>query len=504
MGADSLNMKKVLIAGYYGAGNVGDEAILSAMLADMKRLQPRISFTVLSWNPAETLKFYDVEAIHWQDMSGLVRVAQEMDLFLVGGGGLFQDYWDIDPESYLRRNHGGITSYGSLPILSQLTGIPCMLYGVGVGPLHSEEAREQTRLTFERCQIATLRDHHSLQVLKETGFDPSDHVEPLVKVLTDPAFGLSPSQKGEGEALIKEAGIDQEMPVLGVVLRYWDRPIPPAEWVPRIAEGISGFLARHGDVHVLLVPFQVTEEDVYTDDLSVLEDLADELGEEGRIHLLRERFRPETAQSLLGECDLVLGMRLHALIFSIIEGVPVVGLPYDPKVRHMLQEVGLGDYCCQSYAPCADSLDALVEETWGKKGSLGGEMRKISRAMRKKAGAHADFAGRLLSQPHRTPSRSFLIDFALEKIECMEEMDLDLEEERRQKRSLQKKYLELQSRLALLQREMEELKGSQTWQAALFLQKLRHIFVPPQSQREKFFSRLSQMVRRKPEDETEK
>jgi polysaccharide pyruvyl transferase WcaK-like protein len=56
-------MREVLVAGYYGSGNAGDEAILAAALQDMRALRPGLQFVVVSVNPAETIVQHGVSSI---------------------------------------------------------------------------------------------------------------------------------------------------------------------------------------------------------------------------------------------------------------------------------------------------------------------------------------------------------------------------------------------------------------------------------------------------------
>ena len=181
-------MKSILIAGYYGAGNLGDEAILSAILEMLNDGKMEVEITVCSWQPELTKEIPGVSAVSWQKMSQIARVASEADLIIIGGGGIFQDYWGLNPNSYLRSTHGGITTYGSLALMAELFGIPCLLFGVGVGPLKTELGRQHTLKTVLRCQAVSLRDHQSYRELLAIGFEPDHPLSPPVFVGTDLAF----------------------------------------------------------------------------------------------------------------------------------------------------------------------------------------------------------------------------------------------------------------------------------------------------------------------------
>lgn len=108
-------MPTLLIGGYYGAGNVGDEAILSTILHDLRGHDPDLNFIVLSYNPEKTRSECAVESISWYDINAVLDAALRSDLIILGGGGIFHDYWGIDPDQYLRSGYWDITAFGSLP-----------------------------------------------------------------------------------------------------------------------------------------------------------------------------------------------------------------------------------------------------------------------------------------------------------------------------------------------------------------------------------------------------
>src|SRR5215470_16943351 len=127
--------KLVLIAGYYGFGNTGDEAILTAMLSSLRSAQPDLKFVVVSGNPEQTSARYDVESALWTDLQSILDAVRRSDVVILGGGGLFQDYWDTVADTMLTPGQVGIPFYCSFVFLAGLYGKPCMLYSVGVGPL---------------------------------------------------------------------------------------------------------------------------------------------------------------------------------------------------------------------------------------------------------------------------------------------------------------------------------------------------------------------------------
>lgn len=390
-------MKEILIGGYYGGGNLGDEAILAAILQDLRNLDPSLNYSVVSWDPHLTRKEHEVGAVYWRDIEALVEASRKADLILVGGGGLFQDHWGLDPDTYLRVNHGGISTYGSLPLLAEMTGTPCMLYGVGIGPLHSEIAREHTRLAAERCRLVTVRDQSSSRLLLDTGYQPREG-EGEVEVTADPAFGFSSANSAEEEVdgLLEDIGISPEVPLLGVNLRYWDQPQSPEVWLPAVTGGLRAFREEVPELETVLIPFQISGEAIYTDDLALCQRLIGEHPEDLGIHLVAETLSPAACQILIGRCDLILGMRLHSLILAFNQGVPAVALPYDSKVRSLMEEADLEEHCLPGLPTDAEALGRALMKAWKARKELAQIVREFADGQERKARSNARLALDLL------------------------------------------------------------------------------------------------------------
>ena len=139
--------KRILIAGAGSAAwwNAGDEAIFSAMLADLRAKLQDPEISVLSANPPGALHDYDVEEIPFSDIGKLIACAKESDLLILGGGGLFYDYWGFNVNELLNTNHVGHGVYVDFALLATLLNKPLMLYAVGVGPLMTEIGRSFTK-----------------------------------------------------------------------------------------------------------------------------------------------------------------------------------------------------------------------------------------------------------------------------------------------------------------------------------------------------------------------
>src|SRR5687767_12184530 len=99
--------------------NAGDEAILAAMVADLRVAAPRAAITVISSNPNGYLQRYDVKEIPYFDIAQIINAARSSDLMILGGGSVFFDYCRFDPGKILTRYHEGLSFIIGYALLSR-------------------------------------------------------------------------------------------------------------------------------------------------------------------------------------------------------------------------------------------------------------------------------------------------------------------------------------------------------------------------------------------------
>ena len=426
---------RVLIAGYYGRRNAGDEAILAGMLADLRQACPEAAFTVVSGDPDATRQLHGVDVVSWADLAGLVEAVRRSSLIIVGGGGLFHDYWGVDPSSLLTSHQSGIAEYGAPLVLARLLGVPAMLYGVGVGPLFSDEARQLTRDLFALASAASVRDAASRRVLEEIGLDVS-----AVTLAADPAFSLP--EVPLPEDLERFLG-GLAPPILGVALRPWSHGFSQAGWEEAVAAALDQYLAAAGGT-ALFVPLQDGVAEV-EDDMAAGRRAQAQMAQAARGLACAEApngLNPLERFRLLERCDAVLGMRMHALVAALRGGAPVVALAYDPKVTALMEVAGLGAWAL----PPEQWEPGLIAERLRGGGGVPGAGVGCLKEWRSRAGESARLAARLLAGglPEPAPAEAAMRRAALEKVLAVQ--------------SLEALARRLEGRLAEQAEEMEALR----------------------------------------------
>jgi polysaccharide pyruvyl transferase CsaB len=374
MNRDSAS-HNVLIAGYYGFGNTGDETILEAMIHDFRILEPDIYIVVVSGNPLETANLHQVQSVPWADIQEIIAAMKTCDLVILGGGGIFHDYWGFDRSTILTSNHIGISFYSSIALLSSILNKRLMLYSVGVGPLLSEEGKTYVRVIAEQASIITVRDKESKEQLEALNISAD-----RIVVTADPSFRLQVPQTWKDTEGIYAKGKF----LVGVALRNWDVGVQPEYWEANVAKAIDRFLDNYPNTSVIFIPFQDSQEQLLDDQL-ISTRVQRLLRNSKRTKVILGTSTYFERVTNLVRCDFVLGMRLHSLILAIRSGIPVVGLIYDPKVKNLMSQVGIGKYAIN----LIDATDAVITTTIDK---LILNMSKISVRLHKTSSHLAEVA----------------------------------------------------------------------------------------------------------------
>jgi len=373
--------KRILIVGSYGFGNMGDEAILSVILAHMRARLPDAYLQVIGANPETIRAQHQVDALTCTDWAEIVLAMKQSDLVIVGGGGLFFDNWGFDPQRLFETGAPFINHYAGYPLMAGLLGKPLMLYAVGVGPLFSATGREVVRLAFSLAHCATVRDIESRELLEEIGVDVTK-----VEVTADPALCLPVADTGHVRMLLEALGLNLTNALIGITPRPWDFDTDPTEWKLRLAEAVAAF-AAHKKAQILLIPFHDRRDNELITQLQHLLSTTD-------VRTLTSTLTPAEMAGVIGHCDLLIGMRLHSILFAMLTGTPTVALSYDPKVRNLMRRIGHEDLCLDLQN--LSELGVVLTEAWDKREAIRHTFRRTGTALKPLAERNADLACKLL------------------------------------------------------------------------------------------------------------
>lgn len=320
-----IDVARILISGYYGFGNAGDEAILSSMVFGLRKAIDNADICVVSSNPEQTALHHAVRSVAQLDVAGLLSQIANTDILLSGGGSLLQDVTSVRSLVY----------YLSLMAAAKAMRKRVMLFANGFGPVNTAQGKALTKIVLNKIDMATFRDKPSYDEVVALGI-----TLPTMEVTADPVFMLEDllsderleSARAQAQDALQKSGVpDGTGPLVAVSLRPWKYAAAQFE------REVSGALMRlaSAGVRVLLLPFH------YDQDLEFCERFVPG----APFYVMRERLAPECILELLGMADALLGMRLHSLVFSVCKCVPCAAVSYDPKVTSFAETVGIPVAC---------------------------------------------------------------------------------------------------------------------------------------------------------------
>lgn len=329
---------KVCVHGSYGTGNRGDDVILSRLLLLLAEELPGAEVTLLCRNEQRVALFLEVEhegidldvrpmhASFRRHPLAVPRACLGSDLFILGGGGLL---WGGAP--------GNLAYWLTRPRLAKLAGRRLAFYLPGIYGLAGGRARRLLGRLARKADFLSVRDDEGFEQLVSCDVPESDIV-----MGADPAFQLPPPEPDQIEAMRTALGL-QGRRLVGLSARDWRR---------RLSAGIFANFVRSllDEESVSLIFFamktggKLGETD--TDDINVARSLLRTLPEElqQRVVLVDDGYRDDEVLALMGACDYLLAMRLHALIFATISGTPYGAVAYDDKIRAYMEMLGRQDY----------------------------------------------------------------------------------------------------------------------------------------------------------------
>lgn len=311
---------RFVVSGYYGCGNVGDEAVLAGIrTAFARQAGNRVELVALSQDPVATAAQHQMRAVYRMNLSSVRQALRESDLLLSGGGSLLQDTTSMRSLLY----------YLWVARMAHSLGIPVMFYAQGIGPLRRAMSRTLVRMVANRAAYITVRDTKSAQLLRSLGV-----TFPNIEVTADPAFALSVADPAEVATLYAAENLPLTEPMIGVALRPWGKTgESPVEEYAKLLPALE----KQCHARVVLLPMH------HPEDVEFAETVAQHTGCPEAFPLVRGVYTPEVLLGLIARMQAVVAMRLHALIFAARVAVPLYALSYDPKVESLMRQLGLTD-----------------------------------------------------------------------------------------------------------------------------------------------------------------
>ncbi|MEB3276782.1 MAG: polysaccharide pyruvyl transferase CsaB [Cyanobacteriota bacterium] len=293
--------KQLLLCGYYGEHNLGDDALLEVALA---QLPPGWRPLVTAHDEALVQERFGVATVARRRLPLVLKAVGRCDALVLGGGSLLQDSTSFRSLLY----------YAALMAAARLEGKPVLLWGQGLGPLRRRRSRLLVGRLLRLATAVSWRDQESADLARRLGRGGP--------VGSDPVWALPPQQwRGSGGPL--------------VLCFRPTRQLLGQAWRPYL-EALDQLAAEH-DREVIWLPFHAGQDRGLLEQLRREQVLPAGLAARSR-EVLPER--PREAMAVCSGAGLVLAMRLHGLILAALAGAPCAALSYDPKVAAAAEALG--------------------------------------------------------------------------------------------------------------------------------------------------------------------
>lgn len=348
----------LVIAGWYGNENVGDEAILSQFLNAVGP-GPDVHVTIL---PADFDRCYmmrdgagvTVRRHHRLFGRGALKnllrgrgreavgIIRDCDILVVGGGSLIHDRLGL---------HALYPVVDDI-LVAKWLGKKVCTYALGIGPLTGRLPIWLARRALNGIDLLTLRDQASADLARRLGITAGNS-----HVVADPGLLLPDyplcDQRNPLTALPEDGS-----PRVGVF------PCPPPGFTlaqtEQFCAGIAAALDRLHEVggfRFVLLPMATMPG---IDDRVIARRISRHMAHAEAALVVETPIRPEEMKGLIGRMSFNISMRLHSAIFSVAGGVPVTAISYDPKVRAFMTDVGLASCVVDLKLDIREELVACV------------------------------------------------------------------------------------------------------------------------------------------------
>ena len=303
----------VVVCGAYGRGNMGDDAILQTIIRQLRMQDPDLPICVMTRKPVETALETGVSTVQIFHAMRASKWMKRSTLYISGGGTLLQNATSTRSLIY----------YLFSMIQAKKCGCRVMLYGCGAGPVRGKgNQRLVARVLNRYADQMTLRDPASRQTLERFGV-----TVPKCMVTADPALGMQADTERTPEFLRKN-GMDLDQKYALFVLRPWSGMERRLDAVRQAAE----YVYRRWDLMPVFMCFEPSR------DQNITHTAAD--GLQVPYKILTGESDCSIACGVIARSQLVVAMRLHALVFACSQDVPMVGISYDPKVSGFMDYAG--------------------------------------------------------------------------------------------------------------------------------------------------------------------
>jgi polysaccharide pyruvyl transferase CsaB len=324
-----MRRHRFFIFGYYGWKNVGDDAMLYALLQELSALNSMAEFAILSPVPVvippqvlSKTKFVKPSPL------AVSREILRSSTFVIGGGTHICDYGNR------KRVLKILSRILVLVLYSKLLRKKIYFLNNGLGPISTTWGSFLSKSICWLADYISVRDEASYRILQAWGFTDkislTFDLSALIEPLNEPGSNIQKIRKNNKRIL----GISVT-PVFEIYHRSKERDLL---LINEIAKHVNEWLEENPHWEVWLFTFKGRSKD---SDVFITQLLQERLQPPERIKLIPYNSDPRRILAQVAQCDAFIGMKYHSCLFAYLDGIPLLVIEYHPKCRALAAEIGL-------------------------------------------------------------------------------------------------------------------------------------------------------------------
>ena len=305
-------MKNIIVSGYVGFNNFGDEAIFYVLSKHLK--ENGYSVSVLANNPKEVEKKYGVSAFYYKNLKQIFYAILDNDILISGGGSLLQN----------KTSNFSLIYYLSIIIFAKLLFKKVIIFSQGIEPIRGKFFELLTRMTLKMADFVSVRDEKSYELLKSWKIKAYQTSDPIY-------------------AIIQNKQLQATKTALTIQLR--DFYNIPKDFVKDFASIVQKYINNNDEIknNVKVFSFQ----DEYDEKISM--DFVDELKKYNiKAEYIGEKSVQETIK-IINNSKYVISTRLHGALLAHALESKTFALCYDDKIKNFSNELNLENIDIRNY-----------------------------------------------------------------------------------------------------------------------------------------------------------
>lgn len=321
------NRMKILVIGWHGMRNTGDDAMALVFHQQLTRLGHSVRFLAESSRlprPDAKTRLKGFPALMMRServkMFFLRRLMTDYDVLLFGGGSLFHSENSILWKTELVRHFKARSTGRGL----------CGALGVSLGPFNTPRAEKMCAALLKEFDFLALRESASFRIASAM----------KLPYRPEKSFDLSLLLLNERAAVWK--GFRQEetnkKATVGFALAYPGGKEKGEAVVIRIARAIDSLLEKRPDAGIML--FCLGGHKTLHNDRGFNESVRGRCRNKSRVSIIPYSKDPLFFLRKISLCTLFVSMKLHGALFAFMAGVNFIILDYHVKCRSFAEDIG--------------------------------------------------------------------------------------------------------------------------------------------------------------------